>query len=344
LNQNGHAANNNGGVMGQSEQWVERAIRNQLQRSNLTAERERQLLQLTRSGGNANIRQAALSELWESHSKLVVAIASRSRRPDIDLLDLVGAGHLGLHTAIERFDLMREDTRLSSYAAGWIRWFIQDYIRRNRSPVRLPGSVAHRQLAQMSGRLLADAQKACLREAVEPTEVQLCERIGRRIGLPADDVARSLRLIQGGTLSLTRYAGDEGRSLVDTLHDEEADAENDAIFRLDHTKIRSRIMALAEEILGERERMVFLSRCMTDREDMVPLERLAARFNVSKERIFQLEVSAKNKIATVLFREGYIGLAGDQDTLKLAAVRTRRRRTAALEDPCEQIETTTATG
>jgi RNA polymerase sigma-32 factor len=282
--------------------------------------------------------------LWESHSKLVVAIASRSRRPDFDLLDLIGAGHLGLHTAIERFDLTREDTRLSSYAVGWIRWFIQDYVRRNSSPVRLPGSVAHRQLAHMSGRLLADARKACLREAVEPTEGQLCERIGRRIGLPTDDVARSLRLIQGGTLSLTRYADDEGRSLVDTLHDEEADAENDAIFRLDHAKICGRIMELVEEILGERERMVFLSRCMTDREDMVPLERLANRFNVSKERVFQLEASAKSKIATALSHEGYIGLTGNKDPLKIAAVRTRRRRPAAPEDPCGQIETTTATG
>lgn len=330
--------------MGQGEQWVERAIRNQLQRSNLTAERERQLLLLTRSGGNASIRQAALSELWESHSKLVVAIASRSRRPDIDLLDLVGAGHLGLHTAIERFDTTREDTRLSSYAVGWIRWFIQDYVRRNSSPVRLPGSVAHRQLAHMSGRLLADARKACLREAVEPTEGQLCERIGRRIGLPADDVARCLRLIQGRTLSLTRYADDEGRSLVDTLHDEESDAENDAIFRLDHAKIRGRIMALADEILGERERLVFLARCMTDREGVVPLEQLASRFNVSKERIFQLEVSAKNKVATALSREGYIGLKGGVDTRNIVAAHTRQRRPAAPLDPCEQIETTSATG
>ncbi len=188
--------------MEEARRWTDRAIRRQIDLSSLTAERERHLLRVVHGSSNERTKQTALIELWESHSKLVVAIASRYRYLNIDLLDLVGAGHLGLHAAIGRFDPDRFETRLSTYAIAWIRRYIQDYVRRNSGPVRLPSSNAHRQLMQMRGRLLAEARKSCQRERVEPTESELCERIGRRIGLSGDEVARSMRLIQGGTLSL----------------------------------------------------------------------------------------------------------------------------------------------
>jgi RNA polymerase sigma-32 factor len=329
--------------MGQTGRWVDRVIRSQLDRSNLTAERERHLLELSRMDQSPAIRQAALTELWGSHSKLVVAVASRYRRSDIELLDLVGVGHLGLRTAIDRFDLTRLETRLSSYAVGWIRWFIQDYIQRNSGPVRLPGSTGHRQLAHMSGRLIADAQKACLRESVEPTEAQLCERIGQRIGLSAHEVARSLRLIQGASVSLNRdVSPDGGLSLADTLPDEGAWAEDDIIGRLDHSKVRARIMALAEEILGERERIVFLARCMTEREEAQQLGKLALRFGVSKERIFQLEVSARNKIATALVREGYSSLMVRQKVPSVSNTTRLRRLSTTPTPPRSALEQSTA--
>ena len=124
--------------MEEARRWTDRAIRRQIDLSNLTVERERLLLRIVHGNGNERVKQTALIELWESHSKLVVAIASRYRHLNIDLLDLVGAGHLGLHAAIGRFDADHFESRLSTYAVGWIRWFIQDYVRRNSGPVRLP--------------------------------------------------------------------------------------------------------------------------------------------------------------------------------------------------------------
>jgi RNA polymerase sigma-32 factor len=126
--------------------WAERAIRAQLSKPNLAVERERVLLQVVQSQGDRGAREAALAELWESHSKLVVAIASRYRHSGIDLLDLVGAGHLGLHMAISRFRPDRFESRLSTYGIAWITWYIQDYIQRSAGPMRLPSSNAHRQL------------------------------------------------------------------------------------------------------------------------------------------------------------------------------------------------------
>jgi RNA polymerase sigma-32 factor len=313
--------------MGYHGRAVDRAVRVQLDWSNLTAEHERHLLWLVHAGENPALRQSALTELWESHSKLVVAIANRYRRSDFDLLDLVGAGHLGLHAAIERFDPERYQTRLAAYATGWIRWHVQDYIRRNLGPVRLPASNAHRQLARMSNRLIADARETCQRERVEPTEAEICERIGSRIGLTADEVAHSLRLLQGGVLSLHRSLteSEDAPALEETLADEAAEPEDEAIFRLDHAKARKRILALIHEILGERERIVFLSRCMTDADEMVHLDSLAARFGVSRERVYQIEVSAKRKIATALSREGFDGFVADRTAFQLPPSRAKRR-------------------
>lgn len=326
--------------MGEAGRWVDRAIRDQMDRANLSAARERQLLRDARDASNPAARQTALAELWESHSKLVVAIASRYRRINIDMLDLIGAGHLGLHTAIARFAPERFETRLSTYAIGWIRWYIQDYIRRNSSPVRLPNSAGHRQLAQLSGRLLADARRSCLQERAEPTEWELCRRIGRRIGLPADEVVRSLRLLQGGTLSLdyqTAQQDGDAPPLQDTLADDAACSEDEVILRLDYAKMRKRIMALVDEILGERERVVFLARCMTGNDEIAHLDQLATQFGVSRERVYQLEVSAKRKIAAALAQEGYTPSASTGDALRLPPARATRRRTSVTAPRREKL-------
>ncbi|MEJ0016010.1 MAG: sigma-70 family RNA polymerase sigma factor [Acetobacteraceae bacterium] len=311
--------------------WLNLAIRTQLNWSNLTAERERELLRTCQRAPDEASRRAALIELWESHSKLVIAIASRYRQTGIELADLIGAGHLGLHAAIARFDIGRFESRLGTYAVGWIRWHIQDYIRRNAAPVRLPATSGHRQLAQMSSRLFADARQSCQRDSIEPTERELCERIGQRIGLSADDVARSMRLITGASASLPSTGPTAGQDVVDRLPANDASPEDDVILRLDHAKARKRILVLAQEILGERERAVFLERCMGDSEDVTHLETLAQRFGVTRERICQLEASAKRKIATALAQEGYAEFVPGEP-LRLPTTRARRRPAAAQAD------------
>jgi hypothetical protein len=95
--------------------------------------------------------------------------------------------------------------------------------------------------------------------------------------------------------------------------------------RLDHAKARKRIMALVHEVLGERERAVFLARCIGDGDEVAHLEMLAGRFGVTRERVCQLEAIAKRKIITALEREGYAEFAGGE-AIKLPPTRARRRR------------------
>ena len=265
-----------------------------------------------------------------SHGKLVAAIAAKYRRSDIDHDDLINAGHLGLHTAIMRFDTDRFDTRLSAYAAVWIRWYINDYIRRNSGPVRLPESKAHRQLAQSGGRLLIEARKACEREGVDPTDSELHERIGRRIGLSADEVAQGLRLIQGARTSLHAQDDNEGHEL--SLRDDAAPTADDIHERMDHERLRRRIMTLANEVLGERERQIFLARSMANSDQVPSLEAFAGKFGITTTRVHQIEVSARRKIAVALAASGYANVTGDDVVAHLSQIRARRAANRASID------------
>jgi RNA polymerase sigma-32 factor len=313
--------------------WLGIAVRAQRNWPTLGPERERALLRIYQTSTDSEERQTALTTLWESHSKLVVAIATRYRRHNIELVDLIGAGHLGLHTAIARFDVERFETRLATYAIAWIRSYIQDYIRRNAAPVRLPASTAHRQLARSARRLFADARRSCERENVDATEAELYARIGRRLGLDADEVARSLRLIHGGALSFEgdRTEATDGASLEETLAAQGESPEDDVIHRLDLAKIRKRILQLVHQVLGERERAVFLGRCMQGDGEVVHLETLARQFGVTRERASQLEASAKRKIATALAQEGY-GRPSVAAVFAMPAVRAQRRAATAPAD------------
>lgn len=289
---------------------------------NLEEARERALLTRARSTDPADDSRTALTELWMSHGKLVAAIAARHRRSDIDHDDLINAGHLGLHTAIMRFDTERFDTRLAAYAAVWIRCHIQDYIRRNTGPVRLPESKGHRQLAQSASKLLAEARKACAREGVDPTDTELHERIGHRIGLSAAEVATGLHHLRGARASL---GPQDGTGEPETgLQDETAPTADDMIQRLDHDRLRTRLHALANEILGERERLLFLTRCMADTDQVPSLETFAARFGVTPVRVHQIEVSARRKIAAALASVGYADYAGEGVVSPFTRVRARR--------------------
>ena len=265
----------------------------------LTPAQERTLLWTIRHGADEATRQRAQSELWRAYHGLVASVAQRHRRGGIEMADLIGAGQLGLHAAIVRFDPDRFAGRLSTYAVPWIRWYIQDHISRNTGPVRLPSTTAHRQLARWGTRLFEDASRDCQRERVPATEMELCARVGQRIGLSADDVARSRLTQSGATVTV------DALSAFGIDADLEDHTPEDAVIRrLDHEKLRRRVLALAENVLGERERAVFLARCMTGNGPIVQLDALAARFGVTRERIYQLEGSARRKIVTALGGSG----------------------------------------
>ncbi len=296
------------------------AIRSLLRCPALTVERERYLLRTCRASLSEKARQQALSELWENHSKLVVAIARQFLHPNLEMTDLVGAGHLGMQAAIQGFDPDRTQSRLSTYAIRWIRHYIQDYIRRHALPTRSPGSPAHHQLFRTTGRLFAEARRSCQREGVATSDDELCARVGARIGLPGDEVAQCLKLTRCDAARVN--SADASTRLIDGLATFAPSPEEATIHRLDRAKLRRRTLVLAKQILGERERMVFLARCMANEEPAAHPECLAAQLGVTRERVHQLEASARRKIAVALTHDGLLECAdGTVDRTKSRAGR-----------------------
>jgi DNA-directed RNA polymerase sigma subunit (sigma70/sigma32) len=149
--------------------------------------------------------------------------------------------------------------------------------------------------------------------------------------------------LAGGVISLHNNGDgpDTTPGLEATLRDDTAATEDDVILRLDHAKARRRVIELAGEILGERERAIFLARCLADRDEPATLEALATRHGVTRERIHQLETSAKRKIATALRNEGYEHPIADNRVVMLQDSRPETRRKQPMPRPAPRFALST---
>ncbi len=237
----------------------------------------------------------AAHRLVTSHLRLVAKIAMGYRGYGLPIGEVVSEGNVGLMQAVKRFE-PEKGFRLATYAMWWIRASIQEYILRSWSLVKM-GTTANQKKLFFNLRK-AKSQISALEDGdLKPDQVKL---IATKLGVTETDVVDMNRRLSGDASLNSPLREDEGSSeWQDWLVD---DSESQETRLADTQELDNRRTALsgALKVLNDRERRIFEARRLSD--DPLTLEELSGEFNVSRERVRQIEVRAFEKVQDAVRR------------------------------------------
>jgi RNA polymerase sigma-32 factor len=231
----------------------------------------------------------AANQLVTSHLRLAVKIAMNYRGYGLPVSEIVSEGNVGLMQALGRFEPDR-GFRFSTYAVWWIRASIQDYILRSWSLVKM-GTTASQKKLFFKLRSAKSKIAALQSGDMHPNQVTL---IAKHLGVTDQEVVDMDRRL-GGDSSLNAPIHDEGETgeWQDYLVDQSPSPEALLAVR-DETDHQQKALIHAIGVLNQRERRIFEARHLADAP--ITLKDLAAEFNVSRERVRQIEVRAFEKV------------------------------------------------
>ena len=234
---------------------------------------------------------AAAHKMVTSHLRLAAKIAMGYRGYGLPQAEVVSEANVGLMQAVKRFD-PEKGFRLSTYAMWWIRAAIQEYILRSWSLVKLGTTSAQKKL--FFNLRKAKNRIGALEEGdMRPENVA---RIAHDLGVTETEVISMNRRMSGGDASLNAQVGSEGEGTMqwqDWLEVEDADQAGDYEAR-DELEARREMLADAMDVLNDREKDILVQRRLSDKP--VTLEDLSGQYDVSRERIRQIEVRAFEKL------------------------------------------------
>ena len=250
----------------------------------LTPEQEQDFARRWRDGRD----RAALDKLVGSHLRLVFKMARGYQGYGLPLPDLIAEGNVGLMQAAQKFE-PEKGFRFATYASWWVRAAIQEYVLHNWSLVKIGTTAAQKKLFFSLRRLKARMQDL---ESGDLSPEAVAE-IATELNVSKTEVVEMNRRLGADRSLNTTLAEDGDSEWQDLLADERPDQES-LLAQSEERKRRQHFLKLGLDVLDDRERQILVARRL--REEPLTLEELSQHFQVSRERVRQLEVRAFEKV------------------------------------------------
>ena len=251
----------------------------------LSAEEEYMLAKSWRDRGDLKSAQ----KLITSHLRLVAKIAMGYRGYGLPVSEMVSEGNIGLMQAVKKFE-PEKGFRLATYAMWWIKASIQEYILRSWSLVKMGTTTAQK-------KLFFNLKK--IKNQISPNSTgdlknEHVEEISKRLNVKKEEVVSMNRRLFGKEKSLNDPIKDEdGGEWQDWLVDDKIDQELKLSHKQEFTQ-RKKLMDESMSILNTREKEILTARRLS--ENIATLEDLSKKYNLSRERIRQIETKAFEKL------------------------------------------------
>ena len=251
----------------------------------LTAEEEYMLAKRYKEHGDTE----AAHKLVTSHLRLVAKIAMGYRGYGLPVTDLISEGNVGIMQAVKKFDPER-GFRLATYAMWWIRAQIQEYVLHSWSLVKIGTTAAQKKLF-FNLKKLKNQLSSIDSGDLSPENAR---EIATRLNVKEGEVLDMNNRLFSGDQSLNVQVGDEADTEWQDMLVDSNETHDNLIANKDELKYRKKIFEQAIEILNEREKEIITLRKLQDKP--VKLEELSKKFNISRERVRQIEEKAFEKL------------------------------------------------
>jgi RNA polymerase sigma-32 factor len=245
----------------------------------------------------------AAAQLVTSHLRLVAKIAMGYRGYGLPVSDLISEGNVGLMQGVKKFEPDR-GFRLATYAMWWIKASIQEFILRSWSLVKMGTTAAQKKLFFNLRRMKKELE-AYEDSDLHPDDVT---KIATDLGVPEQEVVNmNRRMMMGGdgSLNVGMRNGEEGAGEWQDWLKDDRPLQDETVAEDQEARVRHEMLTEAMDSLNERERHILTERRLSD--DPRTLEELSQVYDVSRERIRQIEVRAFEKLQKAMQR-----LAGEK--------------------------------
>jgi RNA polymerase primary sigma factor len=256
----------------------------------------------------------AFDKVVEQNYKLVIPIVKKFMKKGMNIMDLIEEGNIGLMKAVEKFDVSKE-VAFSTYAVYWIEQYVRKAVEDQLKTIRIPSHIWDALNRWMK-------IKATLREQLnrEPTDDEVAKKL--KLNKKQLDDLRRFSSLSNGICSLEMPMSEDSNIQLKDIIPDLLDKSPESVTEIIRTK---EDIGIALNELPDREKEIIRMRFGLDGIDVLSLDAIGGIFNISRERVRQLELKAFKKLRSILVKYNFIS-SQEAENLKLDSRSGKDRR------------------